>query len=91
MNRSALAAAEAQLEAAKAAGDEEAIEKWEEQIDIIQNSVWELEGEVESAWGETLQTIADDFANAVETATSAFEEAMTGVYGSYEKMQEAFD
>jgi hypothetical protein len=53
--------------------------------------VWELEGEVETAWTDTLQSIADEFTNAVESATSAFEEAMTGTWGSYEKMQEVFD
>ena len=91
MNQAALVAAQTQRKMAEEAGDSEAVKYWDEQIEIIQESVWELEGEVESAWGETLQVIADDFANAVETSTSIFEEAMTGIYGSYDKLQEVFD
>ena len=91
MNRTALAAAEAKKKAAEESGDSEAVKYWEEQIETIQDKVWTLEGEVETAWSDTLQSIADDFQNAVGTATSAFEESMTGIYGSYEKMQEAFD
>lgn len=91
MNRTALAAAEAKKKAAEESGDSEAVKYWEEQIETIQDKVWTLEGEVETAWSDTLQSIADDFQNAVGTATSAFEQSMTGIYGSYEKMQEAFD
>ena len=87
----ALKSAQAQRQVAEASGDTKAIEHWDEQIEIIQDSVWELENEVESAWSDTLQVISDDFVNAIEVATSAFEEAMTGIYGSYEKMQQAFD
>lgn len=91
MNRTALAAAEAKKKAAEESEDSEAVKYWEEQIETIQDKVWTLEGEAETAWSDTLQSIADDFQNAVDTATSAFEESMTGIYGSYEKMQEAFD
>jgi hypothetical protein len=38
-----------------------------------------------------LQEAADIFASSVEDVTSAFEEAMTGTYGTYEKMQKMFD
>lgn len=91
LNKSALENAKAQRDIAEAAGDTEAVKYWEEQIETIQNKVWELEGNVESTLASTLQTIADDFTSAVETATSAFEEAMTGIYGSYDKLQEIFE
>jgi hypothetical protein len=48
--------------------------------------VWQLESEVESAFEDTLTMIAEEFENAVKDATSAFEEAMTGSWGTYENM-----
>jgi hypothetical protein len=38
-----------------------------------------------------LQVISDDFAAAVKSATEQFEEAMAGIYGSYDNMQEAYN
>lgn len=91
LNKTALAQAETQRDAAEAIGDTAAVEHWNEQIESIKDNIWQLEDEVESAWAETLQVIADDFANAVKTSTSAFEEAMTGIYGSYDNMQAVYN
>lgn len=89
-NKAARDAAQAELDAAIAAKDSEAIKHWEEQVEIIDNKVMEMETEVSSAWADTLQAIADDFTKAVELTVEEFEESMTGIYGSYEKMSDAF-
>jgi archaellum component FlaC len=47
-------AAQEGLRKAKADGDEKAIAEWEAQIETIEENIWELEGEVETAWGDTL-------------------------------------
>lgn len=91
MNKDALATAQAALQDAQNSGDEEAVKYWQEQVDTIQENVWQLESEVGSAWTETLQAIADAFVASVKNATDEFEKAMTGKWGSYEKMQEVFD
>ena len=57
----------------------------------MEDSVWELQSDVESAWADTLQIISDDFQNAIDTAISAFEKAVSGSYGSLDKMQQAFE
>lgn len=91
LNESALEAATAELKAAEEAGDTEAVKHWTEQVETIRDNVWQLQGDVESAWNDTLQVIADDFANAIDIAIEAFEKAMSGSYGSFDKMQKAFD
>ena len=88
---SALSSAKKSLEEAQKSGNEELIQQWQEQVNTMEDKVWELQGEVESGWADTLQVIADDFQNAIDTAIGAFEKAMSGSYGSFDKMQQAFD
>lgn len=84
-----------ELKAAKAARAAQATEEenkaWDEMIEKAQEQFDDAEEALASTWTDTLTTIADDFASAVEIATTAFEEAMNGIYGSYDKMQEIFD
>lgn len=91
MNQQSLADAKKFLAEAEANWDEDAVKYWKEQINTIEDKVWELEEEVNTAWTNTLQSIADEFTAAVELAASEFEESMTGVWGTYDKMQEYFD
>lgn len=90
-NRSALEDLQAARKAAAEREDAEAVEKWDEQIKIVQQTISDLEESVSDAWGSALQAAAEDFQLAVELATQSFEEAMSGIYGSFEKMQEAYD
>jgi hypothetical protein len=91
MNQQSLADAKRFLAEAEANWDEDAVKYWKEQINTIEDKVWELEEEVNTAWTDTLQSIADEFTAAVELAASEFEESMTGIWGTYDKMQEYFD
>ena len=90
-NRSALESLQAARKEAEKREDTEAVEKWDEQIKIVQQTISDLEESVNDAWGNALQAAAEDFQLAVELATQSFEEAMSGIYGSFEKMQEAYD
>jgi hypothetical protein len=38
-----------------------------------------------------LQAISDSFAYNMELTLNEFEDSMTGIYGSYERMQEVFE
>ena len=91
LNQSALEDAEKAKAKAIESGDKKAEEYWNEQLETIKENVWELEGEVNKAWTDTLQAAADDFENAVQTVVDAFEDAMSGIYGSFDAMSEAYD
>ena len=86
-----LKAAEQARQEAADSGDTEAMEHWDEQIKTMSDTVASLEDQVNSAWTDALTAAAEDFQNAVEIATKAFEESMSGVYGSFDKMQEAYN
>lgn len=70
---------------------EEELKNWDSMINEAETSLFKLQNDVNSAWEGTLKTISDEFTNAVELAAQSFEEAMTGVYDSYEALQAAFD
>lgn len=89
MNRDLLAQAAAERD--KYQNDSEEYKYWDEQVNTIQEKVNSLESSIQSSWTDMLQEAADIFASSVEDVTSAFEEAMTGTYGTYEKMQKMFD
>lgn len=63
---------------------------WNEQIDAAKEKVTELEQEVQSSWTSALEAAAESFSYSTEMAASAFEEAMSGVYGTFETLQSAF-
>jgi outer membrane protein TolC len=43
------------------------------------------------SWESALQAAADAFEKAVETAVKAYEKAMSGIHGSFDAMQTAYD
>jgi hypothetical protein len=45
---------------------------------------------VQSSWTSALEAAAESFSHSTEMAASAFEEAMSGVYGTFETLQNAF-
>ena len=68
------------------------IEKeWKDTIDNAEQQVQELEETVQSSWVDSLTTAAEAFRTSVDLAAEAFEDAMTGIYGSFERLQMAFD
>ena len=86
-----LDAAEAQYQAMLESGDTVAAAYWKEQADTYRDSVNEMQGEVESALGDTLQLIAEEFTASIERATNAFKEAIGGMAGSVDHLQEMFN
>ena len=86
-----LEAAQKALAEAQASGQQETIDIWQEQVDTITESVQEAESDLQSAWQEGLQTATDVFADNITLIQKKFEEAMSGIFGSFEAMQTAFD
>ena len=74
---SALTDAQAQLEAAKARGNEKDIKYWEDTVEDITMQVEEGKTQVLATFGETLQAAADNFAAAVEQTIAVFSASMT--------------
>lgn len=81
---------ESSYTALEQAQTDEEKEYWQKQIEMQEEKVEELKEAVNQSWVDTLQAAADDFALAVEITKTAFEEAMAGIYGTFEKMQEAY-
>ena len=78
-------------EAYNNATTEEEKKKWQEQIDAANESIREAESTLNSAWTGALEAAAEDFKNAVDITINEFEAAMSGVYGTFDKMREAYD
>lgn len=77
-----------------AATEEERVKiekEWKDTIDNAEQQVQELEETVQSSWVDSLTTAAEAFRTSVDLAAEAFEDAMTGIYGSFERLQMAFD
>lgn len=70
--------------------DAKAIEYWDNLIETISDKVTELEATVNEQWVNALQAAADDFERAVDTVMEAFEDSMSGIYGSFDDMEQAY-
>jgi thiaminase len=61
-------------------------QEWKDTIDSAEQQVQELEETVQSSWVDSLTTAAEAFRTSVDLAAEAFEDAMTGIYGSFERL-----
>ena len=77
--------------AATDTSDEESIKYWQNTIETIEESVREAQSKLNSDWQSALESAADAFQSAVERVTKTFEKAMSGIYGNFDAMSEAFD
>ena len=64
---------------------------WKETIKTAEEEVRSLEETVQSSWTDALTAASEAFETSVNLAAEAFEEAMSGVYGTFDSLQKAFD
>lgn len=87
-----LALAEQTLAQKRAEGaDEETIRLWENTVNEIREKANKAESEYFSALNASLEAAADAFKANVEMIAEEFSKAVSSVYGTIEKMREAFD
>ena len=70
---------------------EEQRESWKETMEVLEEEATSLAEEVNSKWSSALETAADNFEKEVNRIMEAFEKANSGIYGSFDAMQEAFN
>lgn len=64
---------------------------WKETIKTAEEEVRSLEEAVQSSWTDALTAAAEAFETSVNLAAEAFEEVMSGIYGTFDSLQKAFD
>jgi septation ring formation regulator EzrA len=73
------------------AEDDPARKEWEKTLEILEDEATKVAEEINSKWTEALQAAADNFQSEVERIMDTFAKANTGIYGSYDALQEAFN
>ena len=91
MNQSALADAQAKLDAATKAQNEEDIKFWSETVKTISQEVAASEEDMMSRWKAALQSAADAYTDSVNQVMDAFEKSMSGIAGSFDELQTKYD
>lgn len=91
MNKKALADAQEERAKAEAEGRTEDVEMWDETIKTIQEQTEESQADMLDLWQTALDEAATAFEDSVDRAIKAAEKALSGMYGSFEKMQTAFE
>lgn len=91
MNKKALADAQEERAKAEAEGRTEDVEMWDETIKTIQEQTEESQADMLDLWQNALDEAATAFEDSVDRAIKAAEKALSGMYGSFEKMQTAFE
>lgn len=90
-NAAALAELEKQIEDARASGNEETLKELEEAYDELYQTVWDDEQALLDATSAGLEAATALFEEEMNNIVGVFEDAMTGAYGTFAAMQEAFD
>lgn len=70
---------------------ESSVEELKKQYQELQAAVNEAENNLLSSWEDALSAANDLFQMSVETAIAAFEEGISGTYGSLDMLQDAYD
>jgi TP901 family phage tail tape measure protein len=86
-----LADAEAAREQARKQGLTEDIDLWDEQIQNIEDELWDAQEEYMSAWEDALQSASDAFTTNIQNAVDEATTALGGIYGSLEQLQTQFE
>lgn len=73
------------------ANTESSVEELKKQYQELQAAVNEAENNLLSSWEDALSAANDLFQMSVETAIAAFEEGISGTYGSLDMLQDAYD
>ena len=90
-NKAALAEAETKRQEALEAGDMKAVAEWDKTIDTLSETVKQNEVDVFGGLSEALQAAADQYKTTMEGIVEDFEKSMSGSYGSFDAMQQAYD
>lgn len=91
MNKKALADAQEERAKAEAEGRTEDVKMWDETIKTIQEQTEESQADMLDLWQTALDEAATAFEDSVDRAIKAAEKSLSGMYGSFEKMQTAFE
>lgn len=89
--RASRAEVEARLSDALSSGDDKEAAKWQETLNTIIEMENDALDEMNSNWTEALETAAETLETNTSRIMGAFEKSMAGIYGSFDRMQEAFD
>ena len=82
----------AELERLKDTGASEfAIEEQERVVEAAREHLYDSTNEFNSAWKDALEQAREHFDTIIEQITTAFEEAMSGIYGNLDALQDAYD
>ena len=82
---------EARLSDALNSGDEKEAAKWQETLNTIIEMENDALDEMNSNWTEALETAAETLETNTQRIMGAFEKSMSGIYSSFDRMQEVFD
>ena len=83
--------AEAGLADAIQRGNEEDIKKWEDILKTINSDIADTQEELMSEMATSAEYAGMRFQNSVNRALENYEKSLTGVYGTFENLQNAFD
>lgn len=91
MNKNTLEHMRQAREKAFAEGDEESVKEWDSQIKTMEETVRELEENLSDALSTGLEMAVTDFETTIEQIADIFDKAISGIYGSIEKMRDQWD
>lgn len=89
--QSALDNAKAQLQKAKARGNKDDIEKWEKDIETLNETLMADQEAFMSSWETALQTAADIFTAQMDRAFENLEDDLAGTFKSFDELNAAMD
>lgn len=83
--------AEMEYQAAIERDDEASIKKWEDTLKQLDDEVQSAHSSMLESWQSTLEAAQAQFELTVEETISTFERALSGTFGSFDALQEAFN
>lgn len=83
--------AEAEYQAAIARGDEASIKQWEETLKQLDEEVQTTHQSMFNSWQTWLEKAQKEFETTVEETINTYEKAMSGTFGNFDALQQAFD
>lgn len=89
--QNALNKAKEELEKARQRGNQEDIEKWEQDIETLNKTLMEDQENFVSSWGAALQQAADIFTDQMDRAFEELEDDLAGTFKSFDELSAAMD
>lgn len=89
--QSALNKAKEELEKAKERGNKDDIEKWEKDIETLNNTLMEDQEAFMSSWETALQTATDIFTAQMDRAFEKLEDDLAGIFKSFDELGATMD